>query len=403
MRVTFVEFAGKGGMIHYAWQLCTAMAKEGAEVTLVTDQSYELDVLPHNFAVVKLMRLWDSKGELASGAIARKLQRGVRGVRYYAEWERLAAYLKRSRPDVVQFGDIRFPTDLVPLAQIRRSGLLLADICHNVQPFSLAGRSAGRFSGSRWKRTLYRRIYEQFRLVFVHFDVNRHAFEETFGRTKALETIVHGNEEIFEPLRNPAVTADSVRRELGIAPDAEVVLLFGTLSRYKGIDLLVEAFARIRAERPRARLVLAGFPVGGLTVEEVEEQAQRAGVAGAVTVVPRYIESDRVAAWMQMASAVVFPYESVFQSGALHVPLTFGRPVVATNVGAMAEVIDDHRTGRLVPPRDPGALAGAIHALLAHPQQAAQIGRAAAEDQRTRFSWSRNAQTMLEAYRRVLR
>ncbi|HEU5162719.1 MAG TPA: glycosyltransferase family 4 protein [Thermoanaerobaculia bacterium] len=403
MRIAIVEPAGKGGMIHYAWQLAGAMAEAGAEPILITARDCELAALPHAFAVEPLLRLWDPKAEGDAGpAIRRKVRRGARAARYYREWIRLARFLRRLRPDVVQFGDIRFATDLAPLAALRRSGLRLADVCHNVHPFAVSGAAAGTFSANGLQRRLYRRIYRQFDAVFVHFERNRAAFEESFGSFDLVRTIVHGNESIFEDLRALSLDASSLRRELGITPDADVVLLFGTLSRYKGVDLLVDAFAEVKRRVPRAHLVLAGFLVGGLSEEEVRSRAHAAGIGGSVTMIPRYIPADAVGAWMDLASVVVFPYDAVFQSGAVHVPLTFGRPVVATAVGAMSEVIRDGETGLIVPPRDRDALAGAIATLLQDRAKAAEIGRAAAEEQRTRFAWSRPAEVMLETYRELI-
>lgn len=397
MRIHVVEFAGKGGMIHYAWQLCTALAAGGAEVTLVTDDSYELDALPHTFRVEKLLRLWDSKPDTQPGAIMRRMQRVVRGARYYREWQRLIRFLRRERPDVVQFGDIRFPTDLVPLSRLRRSGLTLADICHNVHPFSLSGKSAGRFSSTR-SRAAYRRIYEQFSAVFVHFNVNRREFEQTFGMSGRLATIVHGNESIFLTLRNPSVTAAQLRLVLGLPPAAEVVLLFGTLSKYKRADLLLDAFRVVHESRSSAHLVVAGFPVGGFDPEDIRRDAAKLGISDAVTVIPRYIPAGAVGAWMELASIVVFPYDAVFQSGAVHVPLTFGRPVIATSVGAMSEVITEGVTGRLVPPGDTSALAAAMRQLLEDQGAAEEMGRRAAEESRSRFSWSGIAAVILDRY-----
>ena len=61
MKIVYIEPAGKGGMIHYAYQLCRALVENGAEVTLLTDDTYELDELKAPFAVEKLLSLWDAK------------------------------------------------------------------------------------------------------------------------------------------------------------------------------------------------------------------------------------------------------------------------------------------------------------------------------------------------------
>ncbi|HEY0590233.1 MAG TPA: glycosyltransferase [Thermoanaerobaculia bacterium] len=402
MRIAIVEPSGKGGMIHYAWQLAAAMAAQGAEPILVTSRDYELAHLPATFRVDPLLHLWDPKLDGDGAALLKKVRRAARGVRWYREWIRLARHLRALRPDVVQLGDVRFATDLAPVALLRRAGLRLADVCHNVQPFAVAGSAAGTFESGALQRRLYARVYRQFSAVFVHFERNRRAFEATFRAAGPVRTIVHGNEAIFARLRAPGVDAETVREELGIDPRARVILLFGTLSRYKGVDLLIEAFAAVRREAADAHLLLAGYPVGGWSAEQIRALAAAAGVERAVTVVPRYVPADRVAAWMELASAVVFPYDAVFQSGAVHVPLTFGRPVIATDVGAMGEVIRDGETGLLVPPKDRDALASALAQVLADSAGAAAMGRAAAEDQKIRFAWSRPAEVILGTYAAIL-
>ena len=395
MRIVVVEPVGVGGMIHYAWQLCTAMQRAGADVTLITDTSYELDRLPHVFDLDKRMRLWDAKRDDKKRSST--MRRAGRAAAYYREWMRVVAHLRRAKPDVAQFGDMRFATDLIPLRALRGRGIHLADVCHNVAPFTTAG---GTFSQSSLQKRAYSRIYRQFDSIFVHFAPNREAFEASFGLHDRLTTIFHGNEAIFESLRDAAVDAAQLRSRLSIPAHAKVVLLFGTLSPYKRVDVLIEAFARLRTTRPDAHLVLAGFPVG-LNPENLRIAATAAGIGDAFTLVPAYLESDAVAAWMELASVVVFPYDAVFQSGAVHVPLTFGRPVIATSVGAMPLVVEHEQTGLLVPPGDAAALTAAMARILGDREFADRIGVAAAEEQRSRFSWDRIAMLMLDRYERA--
>ena len=176
-----MEFAGRGGMIHYAYQLARAMAEAGADVTLITDRHYELDALPHPFRLRKILRLWDPKPAGEAGSGPRRLRRLGRAFLYYREWLRLALHLRREQPDLVQLGDIRFPGDLVPLLFLRFLGLRLADVCHNVFPYAAGGQAAGLFRRSALDRFLYRRIYRRFERVFVHFEDNRRGFLAAYG------------------------------------------------------------------------------------------------------------------------------------------------------------------------------------------------------------------------------
>lgn len=337
---------------------------------------------------------------------------------WYREWVRLALHLRRLAPDVVQLGDIRFPGDLAALWLLRALGLRLADVCHNVEPF--AGGSFGRtglLAGLRRAivRGIYRRIYRCFEVVFVHHRINRATFLRLYGLPpERVREIPLGNGALFEELRQRAAEpqdAGALRRRLGLpenaAGAAPVVLLFGTLSRYKGADLLLEAFARLGASEAGRdagstgcpRLVLAGYPLAGFDPEALRQRACSLGVGDAVTVAPGYVPSEEVAAWMELATVAVFPYREIYQSAALQVALTFGVPTVASRVGAVPEVVRDGETGLLVPPGDVDALAAAIERLLERPDLARALGERAAADQRRRFAWSRVACRVLASYR----
>lgn len=403
MTIAVVEFAGRGGLIHYAFQLCRALAAAGAEVTLITDRHYELDGLPHAFRVCKLLRLWDPKPPARTAAppmaaAFRRLRRVSRAFRYYREWVRLILYLRRNRPEVVQLGDIRFPTDLACVLVLRTMGFRVSDVCHNVFPFSAR---SGRRRGSRIVRAVFSRLYHQFAVVFVHFDVNARVFEEAFGLgPERVAVIPHGNQALFEELKDPELGVDAIRRDLRLATQDRVVLFFGTLTAYKGTELLLHAFARIPPLRSGpVSLVLAGFPAPDFDLAAHEALALRLGILARVRFVPRYVDSRAVAAWMGLAAAAVFPYREVYQSGALHVAQTFGLPIVAARVGAMDEVVMDGESGLLVPPDDAPALAAALARVLDEPGLAARLGARARADAFERFAWEKVAAAILGRYR----
>ncbi len=384
MKITVVEPAARGGLIHYAFQLCRAMQNAGADVTLVTARDYELEGIAHPFKLERRLRLWDPKPSRDSlPRVFRPVRRATRAAIYYREWLRLGAFLRRTKPDVVQFGDIRFATDYAPLAMARRTTRIMADICHNVRPLS---GSEGAFR----ERSLFKRIYGLFDTIFVHYDVNAREFARSFPES-ALKVvpIVHGNEEIFRELASPLPAARG---------EGSIVLFFGTLSRYKGLDLLLEAFVNV----PDATLVVAGFPAPDFDVDAFRRDAERLGIADRLRLVARYIESSEVASWMELADVIVFPYREIFQSGALHVAQTFGVPIVATRVGAMAEVIRDRETGLVVEPDDVPALSAAIRELLSDRVLARRLGDAAARDAATKYSWRSVAETILTRYEHCL-
>jgi glycosyltransferase involved in cell wall biosynthesis len=393
MKIVFLEPSGKGAMIHYSFQLCRGLAANGADVTLVTATDYELHALEAPFRVEPIIELWDPKPpgpvSTAPWAVAwRKLRRLGRAVRYYREWLRQIRRVAELQPDVVMLGDVRFPFDLFPLMLLRRKARRFVNLCHNVHPFSASG-------GFRRQEFFYKRIYRLFDFVFVHFERNRAEFLQSFDvDPKRVGVIVHGNEDIFRELRTPGVDATTLRRRAGIPDGEPVVLFFGTLTRYKGVDVLIDAFARVQRETG-ARLVLAGFPFHDFDLAAHQEQTRRLGIADHVTWVPEYIDSGDIAAWMELTSVIVFPYRDIYQSGALHVAQTFGVPTIATAIGAMQDVIEDGVSGLLVPPDDVQALADALRRLLTDRELAARLGAKFLDEAQGRFAWSTIGATIL--------
>ena len=401
MKIVYLEPVGKGGMIHYAYQLCRALQSGGADVTLITERKYELADLPHSFRVEPILELWDAKpsGELSMTpwAIAwRKVRRGGRALRHYQQWLVQIRRVAELRPDVVLLGDVRFPFDLFPLLLLRRKARMLVDICHNVHPFAAGG---GVFDRSRWREVFYRRIYHLFDRVFVHYDRNRVEFRQSFGvPDERIGVIVHGNEAIFRDLRRPGFDGAALRARLGIDSSEPVILFFGTLSRYKGIDVLLEAFPDIH-RATNARLVVAGFPSPDFDLPAHQERARALGVGSAVTWVAEYVDSGEVAAWMELSAVIVFPYRDIYQSGAIHVAQAFGVPIVASAIGAMQDVIEHDVSGALVPAEDTAALAETIKSILTDRDRAQRLGQRAAADAEGPFAWPTIAAKLLEGFR----
>ena len=384
-------------MIHYAFQLARGMTLAGGEVTLVTDRHFELDSLAGAFAVAQPLCLWKAKSRQPPAPWLRPFRRGLRGIVYYLNWLRLILFLKRLKPDFVLFGDIRFPVDALLFTLARRIGLRMVDICHNIDPYSMYGSSGGGFVSGRIRRAFYRSAYRQFERIYVHFDSNRERFFERFSIGKErIGTIPHGNESIFRELRQPGHSAADLRREHGLEPNEQVVLLFGGMSDYKGADLLIEAFAAICPTARKTRLILAGPLMPDFDLEALLARAAKAGCSDRLLVVPGYVPAPQVASWMELADVMALPYREIFQSGALALAQTFGVPTIVSNVGAMMEAADEGRAGLVVPPEDVEALASALRRLLADRELAKGLSRRSRDLSLRRDDWARIGGTILE-------
>ena len=176
------------------------------------------------------------------------------------------------------------------------------------------------------------------------------------------------------------------------------LLCLGRLDGVKGFDLALAAFASIAARFPRARLVIAG---DGPERPELERQAAELGLGDAVEF-SGWAAPDAVPALINSATVVVMPSRSEsFGLVALEAAM-MARPVVATRVGGLVEIVVHQQTGLLVEPEDSSALAEAIASLLNHPQTATHMGKAARQRAQEVFSWDRYVEAYDTLYQRLI-
>ena len=176
----------------------------------------------------------------------------------------------------------------------------------------------------------------------------------------------------------------------------DVLLFFGFVRRYKGVDVLVDALPKVLARR-NVTLVIAGEFYE--PVEPLKARIARYGIQDKVRVLDRYVPDEEVGDLVAAADCVVLPYRSATQSGVVLVAYAGGCPVISTAVGGLPEVVDDGATGYLVPPEDPDALADAILEFYdagGRPAFEAAVAKKAAQ-----FSWGRVVQGIESLVRKV--
>jgi glycosyltransferase involved in cell wall biosynthesis len=156
----------------------------------------------------------------------------------------------------------------------------------------------------------------------------------------------------------PAPPREAARARLGLAEGEIAVLCFGVIRPYKGVDVLLEAFAGIPDELP-VRLLLAGEPWGEAG-EAVRRLLAAPALAGRARAHLGWLPEEEVGWWLAAADAAVLPYRAATGSAVAAQLLGAGLPVVASRVGGLAEVVEEGVSGLLVPPGDAGALATAL-------------------------------------------
>ncbi|MDQ3113524.1 MAG: glycosyltransferase family 4 protein [Actinomycetota bacterium] len=391
MRVTLVEFSPAGGLFHFAMQLAEGLAELGHEVQLVTGSDPEM--LPRHAGVrlLPLLPTWHPGAARLEPWLLRKARRAVRALRYVESWRRLARHLAADPPDVVQWAEWRFVLDGWAVAALarRRDAPIQAVVAHTPRPFSEQRSRGSLHKSGRLTMSALRSAYAAMDVVLVLGDTARDDVRNLWPEVRRVEIVPHGDEGVLVA----AGDLDSAGRS------AEMVLFFGTLARYKGLDVLLDAWPLVRRHRPAARLVIAGAPAD----VDVAELRRRVAATAGVELQVGYVPIGGVGSLMGQARVVVAPYLLAYGSGVVALAHTCRRPVVASAVGDLGAAVHDGETGLLVPPGSAPALADALTTLLADPDQADRLGQAGSARLRADASWRDIAGSVAAIYTELLR
>ena len=323
----------------YDHALCAALARAGADVELITSRFAHGELPPpEGFELVEAFYPLAPRGERAR-RLARLAQH-VPGMLRYARRARGA--------DVVHFQWLPVQALDARLLPRRHPRLLTA---HDVLPRE---PRPGQLAGQR-------RLYERMDGVVVHSEHGAARLRDELGLDPALVHVIpHG---AFHHLAG--FPADAALPPELPSPEGPVVLCFGLMRPYKGIDVLLEAWREVSG----AELWLVGMP-------RMDLAPLRAAAPANVRWLPRFVSGSQLAAVFRRADLVVLPYREIDQSGVLFTALAFGKPLLLSAVGGFGEIA---ATGaaELVPPGDPAALAAALRELLADPQRRERLATAA--------------------------
>jgi glycosyltransferase involved in cell wall biosynthesis len=277
--------------------------------------------------------------------------------------------VRRFSPHVVHLQDSLVNDPRVFVAAGARPGAYALTV-HDLE------RHPGDQPANRRQTALWRAMVRAAGLVFVHGDVLR---ERLIAEQRPRGTVV------VVPIGSEAPAAAPL-------PARPSLLLFGRLSRYKGVDTLLDAMPLVWRDAPDVRLTIAG--AGEVSRHPVLSDAR-------VLLRVGYVPDAGVPELFGAATCVVLPYREASQSAVAALARRYGRGVIVSDVGALAEAAR-HGAARVVTAGDPAALARAIVDVVTTPGVAARMSAAAIAGVREELSWERVARVTLDAYRRVL-
>lgn len=301
----------------------------------------------------------------------------------------LAELVQKYQIEVVQT-HLVFPIDLLLLTLLENTSLkTVIWTFHSANPMSKRSKLRKAFCGQAY-RLGTRRLGQ---LVSVSDKVEKATLEQ-IGPVQNKTAIIHNGVDLRR-YGNP-VGRLAVRKSLGLGADAQVAITVGTLLRAKGHRFLIKAAAILVPQHPNLHFLFAG---DGELGDELRAQARSLSVQDNI-----HFLGNRSDVPALLAASDLFVLPSLWEglSMALLEAMASRKPIVATIVSGTQYVLADGKTGLLVPPGDPEALAQAIAHVLADPQHAQAMAAAAQEHVEREFSAQKQADEHIALYTRLL-
>jgi glycosyltransferase involved in cell wall biosynthesis len=318
----------RGGIAHHTTELCRQLNKKHSVTAYSLERLY--DSFIHRILSTGNSTL-DTKSQLT---FEKKTTLSTNPI----SWVRCALQIRKLKPDylIATWDDpYIFPLFLTIRTFLPRRTKLVF-ICHESFPYEKR----------LFTNVLNKAAFKMAHSIVVHSTKDAEKIQKMSPRTKVSK--------LFLPLFD-FFPKDNMKKLPGL--QGQVLLFFGYVRKYKGLNYLIDALPTVLKAKPATLLIVGEF---WEDKKSYLDQIQKLGLQKNIQLVDRYVPDNEVQEYFSTADVVVAPYVRATQSAAISTAYAFDKPVIATNVGGLPEMVLHGKTGYLVRPGDSDALAKAI-------------------------------------------
>lgn len=362
----------KGGIAHYTDLLCRALREDGNEVQLYS----------FKFQYPKLLYKKPQKDMKSSGFGTNDADFCIHTLNPF-NWIKVAGRIKKQKPELIilQWWHPYFaPCFWSTCKLLRREKILF--VCHNVFP------------------------HERFPLdrLLTKWTLGCGRYFITQSKMDARDLLSVKHDAVYRVTPHPTygmfcrqgMSMQKAREQLQIDQGQRVLLFFGFVRKYKGLQYLLEAMKLLKERDFKVQLWVVGD--FGEDKDEYVEQIRTFEIGDQVQMVQGYVPDDEVEKYFAASDLVVLPYLSATQSGIVQIAFGFEKPVLVTEVGGLPDVVTNGKTGYVVEPRSAEMIAEAIMDYYINNRREAFVSQI--EKEKDRFSWKTFVDTLMEMVRR---
>ena len=336
-----------GGDKPYALGMAAALSSVGIRVDFIGSDDLNVPEVVGNPRVNFLNLRGDQRSEASPIAKMRRI------LRYYL---RLIGYAATAKPKLFHIlwnNKFQLFDRTLLMLYYKLLGKKIVFTAHNVN----AGK---RDRNDSWLNRISLKVqYSLCDHVFVHTDKMKSEMTSEFRIPESKVSVIPFG--INNTVPSTSLSSAEAKRQLGISNDDKVLLFFGNIAPYKGLEYLIAAFSELLTKDRTYRLVIVGNPKGPKDYwNQIHKTILRSGVEDRVIMKIEYVPDGATELYFKAADVSILPYAHVFQSGVLFLGYSFGLPAIAADVGNLKEEIVEGWTGFVFKRQDPSDLARKI-------------------------------------------
>jgi D-inositol-3-phosphate glycosyltransferase len=365
----------------YAACLSAGLSRKGVETHLVVTENREIST-PGSFIIKRFM---PAKNDLYG--------KTKKVFKYVSYLRTLLKYIRKEKIDIVHYQFFRRKSEIFYFLFLKALRVKLVFTAHNILPHER----------SKSDYFLKKLVYKNANAIIVHTDYIRTKLLSMFKvNEKKVFIVPHGNFDVYLP--SAKISYEEARERLEIKPEDNVLLFFGYIREYKGLDLLLAAFENAAKANKNLKLLIAGNPQSeGLrkTYEDQINSLSMNGLNGRITAHLKFIPAEEVAYYLTASDVVALPYKNIDHSGIVHLAYSFQKPIIATNVGDFPEAIEDGRSGYVLKSNTTKELTEKIIETFSDAEKLKLMGAYAKYLNDTKYSWGEIASRTIDVYNYV--
>ncbi len=380
-----------GGDKPYALGMAAALTAAGLDVDFIGSDDLCVPELLANPRVSFLNLRGDQREDASSVAKVRRV------LKYYV---RLIAYAAKARPKLFHIlwnNKFQLFDCTVLMLYYKLLGKHVVFTAHNVN----AGK---RDKNDSWlNRMLLKVQYGLCDHIFVHTKGMKTEMMSAFGIPDHKVSVIPFG--INNTVPNTSLSSAEAKGRLDVRKDDKVLLFFGNIAPYKGLEYLIAAFNQLLKRDGRYRLLIVGKPKGLESYwNQIRDTIASSGIDHRVIAKIEYVPDEETELYFKAADVLILPYAHVFQSGVLFLGYSFGLPAIAADVGSLKEEIIEGETGFVFKPQDSSDLTAKVenyfNSELYHNLETYRLSiKGYANEQ---YSWNKVAATTTAIYSRLL-